>query len=155
MTYVVRGLDPRPYRPLFARSDEQLASRGVLRVMVTKKPSFPCRVTLEDRDPGESMLLVNHVSHDVPNPYRASHAIFVTEGPFEAAEFVDEVPPVFVGRILSLRGFDPQGMMVDAELARPGEADAVIRSLFANPSIDRIHAHNATRGCFAAEIERS
>ena len=122
---------------------------------VTEKPSFPCRVSLTDRDLGESMLLVNHVSHDVANPYRASHAIFVTEGAEAPAEYVDEVPPVFVPRVLSLRGFDRDGMMAEAILTQPGEADAGIRKLLDNPEIETIHAHNATRGCFAAKIERN
>jgi hypothetical protein len=46
-------------------------------------------------------------------------------------------------------------MMADALLTQPGEADAGIRKLFANPAIATIHAHNATRGCFAAKIERN
>ena len=54
-------------------------------------------------------------------------------------------------RILSLRGFDADGMMADAMLAQPGEADAGIRKLFENPAIATIHAHNAARGCFAAQ----
>ena len=155
MTYRIRGLDPAPYRPLFGLADHELAARGIVRMIVTEKPSFPCRVTLEDRDIGEQVLLLNHVSHDVANPYRASHAIFVTEGEIEAAEFIDEVPPVFATRTLSLRGFDDQGMMAQAVLIEPGEADEGIRRLFANPDVATIHAHNATRGCFAAKIERN
>jgi hypothetical protein len=155
MKYRIRGLDPAPFQPLFEMPDEELEKRGVMRMTVTAKPSFPCRVTLEDRDIGERVLLLNHVSHDVANPYRASHAIFVGEGADKAAEFVDEVPPVMAGRILSLRGFDDQGLMAEALLAQPGEADAGIRRLFANPDIAIIHAHNATRGCFAAKIERN
>ena len=155
MTYRIRGLDPAPLQPLFAMADEDLAARGIMRMTVTQKPNFPCRVTLEDRDIGEQVLLLNHVSHDVANPYRASHAIFVTQGADEAAEFVDEVPPVFATRVLSLRGFDNQGLMAEAMLTQPGEADAAIRRLFANPDIVTIHAHNATRGCFAARIERN
>ena len=155
MTYRITGLDPAPYRTLFGLSDEELAARGVVRMTVTEKASFPCRVTLEDREIGERVLLLNHVSHDVEGPYRASHAIFVTEGVEQAAEYVDETPPVFATRILSLRGFDSTGMMADATLTQPGEADAGIRRLFANPAIATIHAHNATRGCFAAKIERA
>lgn len=155
MTYRITGLDPAPYKPLFGLSNDELASRGIVRMTVTEKPSFPCRVSLTDRDIGESVLLLNHVSHDVAGPYRASHAIFVTEGETEIAEYVDEVPPVFATRTLSLRGFDEQGMMVDAVLADPGEADAAIRTLFANPRVATIDAHNATRGCFAARIERN
>jgi Protein of unknown function (DUF1203) len=155
MTYRITGIDPAPYRHLYGLSDEELATQNVVRMTVTEKPSFPCRVSLTDRDVGESMLLLNHISHDVANPYRASHAIFVTEGAEEPAVYVDEAPPVFGSRVLSLRGFDKDGMMADAILTQPGEADAGIRRLFGNPEIETIHAHNATRGCFAAKIERT
>jgi len=153
MTYRITGLDPAPYKPLFGLTDAELAERGVVRMTVTQKPSFPCRVSLIDRDVGEQVLLVNHVSHHVANPYRASHAIFVADA--EQAEFVDEIPPVFETRLLSLRGFDRNGMMADAVLAQPGDADAAIRQLFDDPHIESIHAHNATRGCFSAKIERA
>ena len=154
MTYRIKGIDPTPYRPLFGLGDEELAKRGVVR-MTVDSPSYPCRVSLTDREIGETVLLLNHVSHDVANPYRSSHAIFVAEGATEAAEYVDRVPPVFERRILSLRGFDADGMMADAVLAQPGEADPAIRKLFEDPAIVSIHAHNATRGCFAARIERA
>jgi hypothetical protein len=154
MTYRITGLDPAPYKPLFGLSDEDLAERGVVRMTVADN-GFPCRVSLTDRALGESVLLVNHVSHEVANPYRASHAIFVTETEQAPAEFIDEVPPVFQPRVLSLRGFDKDGMMVEAILTQPGEADAGIRRLFTDPAIETIHAHNATRGCFSAKIERN
>lgn len=152
MTYRITGLDPEPFRPLFAFPDEELERRGMRRMTVTDN-GFPCRVSLVDRPVGEQVILLNHVSHDVANPYRASHAIFVADA--EQAEFVDEVPPVFVPRILSLRGFDVDGMMADALITQPGEADAGIRKLFENPDIVSIHAHNAVRGCFSARIERN
>jgi hypothetical protein len=154
MTYRITGLDPAPYKPLFGLSDEELAARGVVRMTVSDH-TFPCRVSLTDRDIGEKVLLLNHVSHDVANPYRATHAIFVTEVAEEPAEYVDEVPPVFQTRVLSLRGFDSDGMMAEAILTQPGEADEDIRRLFDNPEIATIHAHNAVRGCFSAKIERN
>lgn len=97
MTYRIQGLNPAPYRPLFGLSDGELTKRGIVR-MTVDSPTFPCRVSLTDRDLGEKVLLLNHVSHDVAGPYRASHAIFVTEGADEPAEYVDEVPPVFATR---------------------------------------------------------
>ncbi|HEU5483018.1 MAG TPA: DUF1203 domain-containing protein [Sphingomicrobium sp.] len=154
MTYRIKGLDPSPFQPLFVLSDEELAERGMRRMTVDKKPNFPCRVSLIDRDVGERVILLNHVSHDVANPYRASHAIFVAEDA-EQAEFINRVPPVFDARILSLRGFDKDGMMADALISQPGEADEGIRRLFDNPEIVTIHAHNAARGCFSARIERN
>src|SRR3954468_17649815 len=105
MTYRITGLDPAPYKPLFGLMDEELAARGVVR-MTVDSPTFPCRVSLTDRAIGEQVLLVNHVSQDAAGPYRASHAIFVTECEQEPEEYVDRVPPVFETRVLSLRGFD-------------------------------------------------
>lgn len=153
MAYRIRGLDEAPFAPLFSLSDSELEARGMARMTVTNMPGFPCRVSLVDREPGEQVNLLNHVSHDVSNAYRASHAIFVAEGA-KQAQFVDEVPPVFDTRVLSLRGFDGQGMMGDALLTKPGEAAEGIRRLFDDRRIAYIHAHNATRGCFSARIER-
>ena len=155
MTYRITGIDPAPYSHLYGLPEDELAKQGIVRMIVTEKPSFPCRVTLRDREIGEKVLLLNHVSHDVANPYRTSHAIFITEGVEEMAEYIDEIPPVFETRVLSLRGFDKEGLMADAILAAQGEADGAIRNLFDNPAIETIHAHNATRGCFAAKIERN
>jgi len=101
------------------------------------------------------LLLVNHCSHGGDNPYRATHAIFVSESATEAAVYEDEIPPALGRRILSLRAFDRQGMMSDAALAQPGEADVVIRRLLADNQVDHIDAHNAIRGCFAARVERA
>jgi hypothetical protein len=155
MTYQITGLDPSPFAHLIGRSDEELAAYGAVRMTADAKPSYPCRVTLDDADIGETLLLVNHVSHDGDNPYRATHAIFVSEGATEATSFSDEIPPALDRRILSLRAFDADGMMTDAALAQPGEADLIIRRLLADPQVDHIDAHNAIRGCFAARVERA
>lgn len=152
MTYRITGLDPTPYRPLFALDVEALRQRGVVRMVADAQPGFPCRVTLDDCAVGGAVLLVNHVSHDA-GPYRASHAIFVSEGA-DAAEFRDAVPPALDRRVLSLRAFDRDGMMSAAMLAQAGEADDAIRTLLDDPAVDHVDAHNAVRGCFAARIER-
>lgn len=153
MTYRIQGLDPATFAHLVGLSDAELARHGAIRMAVDAKPSFPCRVRLDDGDLGETMLLVNHVSHD-GGPYHASHAIFVSEGAGEAAHYVDQVPPALDRRVLSIRAFDAGGMMTDAALAQPGEADAVFRRMLADPAVDHLDAHNATRGCFAARVER-
>lgn len=155
MTYRISGLDPSTFAHLVGLSDEALAARGAVRMTADDKPGFPCRVTLDDAEPGETLLLVNHCSHDGDNPYRATHAIFVSESASEAAVYEDEIPPALERRILSLRAFDRDGMMSDAALAQPGEADAAIRRLLADEAVDHIDAHNATRGCFAARVERA
>ncbi len=155
MTYKISGLDPTQFAHLVGLGDEELAAHGAARMIADGRPSFPCRIQLDDAKAGESLLLVNHVSHDGNNPYRASHAIFVSEIASEAAIYEDEIPPALARRILSLRAFDADGMMTDAALAQPGEADAAIRLLLANDTVDHIDAHNATRGCFAARVDRA
>ena len=67
----------------------------------------------------------------------------------------DETPDYLGKRTLSLRGFDEGGMLKDALLAMPGEADAQVRALFGRPDIATIHAHSAAYGCFLARIERN
>jgi hypothetical protein len=153
MTYRIAGLDPAAFAPLWAMDDKELHSRGARRVVADANRGFPCRVTLEDAREGAQLLLVHHVHHDVSGPYRSAFAIFVREAA-EPAAYVDDCPPCFAGRTLSLRAFDAQGSLTDARLAAPGEADAAIRALLADPRIAYINAHNAAAGCFAARIER-
>ena len=154
MTYQIAGLDPASFQPLFAMTDSELADRGARRVTAAASRGYPCRVSLADAREGNDLILLHHVSHDVATPYRSAYAIYVRQGA-EQARFTDTPPPILEGRPLGLRGFDAGGMLQDALLALPGEADAKIRQLFANPQIATIHAHNAAHGCFAARIERS
>jgi hypothetical protein len=154
MTYCITGLAPEPFAPLFAMDDAALAAHRARAVVADAAGKFPCRVSLEEARPGERLVLVNHAHHEADTPYRASHAIYVREGAREAAVYRGRTPPVFEGRVLSLRGYDGEGMMRDARLAQPGEADETIRALLADPGIAYVDAHNAVRGCFAARIER-
>lgn len=154
MTYRIDGLPRENFCDLLGLPRDELARQGARRVVADSKPGFPCRVTLEDAEPGESLILFNHVSHDVPTPFRSAYAVYVREKAAEPACYVDEPPPVFAGRALGLRGFDAEGMLRGALLALPGEADSKIRALFERPEIEAIHAHNAAAGCFAARIVR-
>lgn len=153
MTYRITGLDPAPFVSLFALDDEALGRRSIVRMEVTSHPGFPCRVSLEDAELGQSVLLLNHVSL-ADGPYAASHAIFVSEGAARAT-YKEEVPPALERRVLSLRAFGSTHLMVDAALVQPGGADEAIRRLFDDPAVAYIHAHNAVRGCFAAAVERA
>ncbi|HEX8380324.1 MAG TPA: DUF1203 domain-containing protein [Allosphingosinicella sp.] len=154
MAYRIEGLDRSAYEELLGLDDAELRGRNARRVTADSRPGFPCRVTLEDADPGESLILFNHVSNDVPTPFRSVYAIYVREKAAKPACYVDAIPPIFEGRALGLRGFDSEGMLRGALLAPPGEADAKIRALFERPEIETIHAHNAAAGCFAAKIVR-
>ncbi len=155
MGFIVKGLDPEEFRPLFALPDRDLAARGVIAQVVDKKPGFPCRISLEDAEPGERVLLLNHESHKAATPYRSAYAIYVREGAGRAGVFENETPPVMSGRPIALRIFDAGGMLIGADQGRDGpETKAKIIAAFDNPAAAYLHAHNAMHGCFAAEVRR-
>lgn len=154
MTYRITGLSPEPFAPLFAMDDAALAEHRAERVTATAKPGFPCRISLDDAEAGEELILLHHVSHDVATPYRSAYAIYVRAG-VGPATYVDAVPPVMANRPIALRGFDADGRLKGASLAAPGTADAAIRALFEDAAIAYIHAHNAAHGCFAARVDRA
>lgn len=155
MHYLIEGLDPAPFQPLFALDDAELETRNARRVTADARPGYPCRITLDEAELGETLILLNHSSRDGDTPYRASHAIFVREAAERAAIFRNVIPPVLATRHLSLRGFDAGGMMVDAMLTEPGAVEGGLLSLFRNQSIVEIDIHNAVRGCFAARAQRA
>lgn len=154
MSFRIIGLDPAPFRHLFGLPDDALAACGARRQTVDSVPGFPDRVTLTDLPPGSTALLVNHTHQPANTPYRASHAIFIAEDPGAKTAILNSVPPMLADRLISLRAFDAQHMMVDADvLAGTALAEAIAR-FFGNARVAYLHAHFAKRGCFAARIER-
>ncbi|MDB5969157.1 MAG: hypothetical protein JWQ90_1607 [Hydrocarboniphaga sp.] len=154
MHFRVTGLSAEPFRRFYGLSDDALAGLGILRYVADKKPGFPDRIEMRDAEPGESLLLLNHVCQPADTPYRASHAIFVREGAVQAYDRVDEIPEVMRIRLLSLRAYDAGGMMLDADVVDGGAIESLIERLFKNPLVAYIHAHNAKRGCYSGRIHR-
>ena len=155
MSYRITGLPPENFQDLLGLSDAALAERGACRVVADAKPGFPDRVTLRDAEIGERLLLLNYTHQPAANPYRASHAIFVLEDAREVYDQVGEIPQVMRSRVMSLRAFDEQHVMLDAELAQGVELEGVIDRLLADPRVSYLQAHYAKRGCYAARIERA
>jgi hypothetical protein len=148
------GLDAGPFRDLFDLDDAALAARGMVRVTADAKPGYPCRVSLEDAEPGETLLLLPFEHQPIDSPYRASGPIFVRQK--ATAPYDDErLPPVFSGRILSVRAYDTKGDMVEAELTDDAEAEALFRAMLGRADVAYLHVHNAKRGCYAARVDRA
>jgi hypothetical protein len=156
MTYAITGLPVEPFQPYFGLPDEDLAKLHIVRMTADQPVGFPCRVLLEDAQPGDTLLLLNHEYQPAETPYQGRHAIFVNERATAPRTFVDETPPVLtVRKAISIRAFDEVGMMIDADVVPGAETEALILRLFANPAAAYLHAHNAGRGCFAARIDRA
>lgn len=155
MHFRIQGLSPEPFRHLFGLPDDALGAQGARRYAVDAAFGYPDRIEVRDAQPGETVLLVNHVHQPADTPYRASHAIFVREGAEAAYDRIDEIPDALRRRMLSLRAFDDAHLMADAALVDGRDAEAAIARLFADPAVAYVQAHYATRGCYAARIERA
>ncbi|GMV29497.1 MAG: hypothetical protein AMXMBFR59_16220 [Rhodanobacteraceae bacterium] len=155
VTFRILGLSPAPFRHLFGLPDAALRAQGAQRHIADRTPGFPDRIELRDAEPGESLLLLNHVHQPADTPYRASHAIFVREGAEQTYDAVGEIPDVLRRRVLSLRAFDASHAMCDAELASGDAIAEAIARLLEHRATAYIQAHFALRGCYAARIERA
>jgi hypothetical protein len=155
MSFIVSGLPLETFQPLFGLEGDALAARGAVRQIAVAGQRFPCRVTLEDAAPGQTLLLLNYEHQAAPTPYRSNYAIFVSEAARETRRLAGELPPVLRGRPIALRAFDAAGMLIAAELALDDNVADVTRRLLDKPDAAYLHAHNAAYGCFAARIDRA
>ena len=151
----ITPLAAETFRPLMALDDEALAARGIRRTIADEKPGFPCRVSLEDAEPGERVLLLPFTHHDVDSPYRGSGPIYVREAAVTASPRVNQVPAMLLGRLLSVRAYDHHAMMVESEVVEGRVLDALIARMFTNPEIAYLHVHNAKPGCFNCRVDRA
>jgi hypothetical protein len=154
MTFTVSGLSPKPFQPLYGLADDELVAQGARRVIADASGGYPDRIALRDAREGEAVILVNYTHQPADTPFHASHAVYVLEGARNAARFENEMPPMMLRRLLSLRGFDADHMLIDAEVTPGTEAAAEVERMLANAKVAYIHAHYARPGCYAALIER-
>jgi hypothetical protein len=154
MDFRIKGLEPAQFSHLFALDDAELARCDAVRCVSDGKPGFPCRVSLEDAEPGETVLLVNYEHLPVDSPYRSRHAIYVREKAFAPFEGVNTVPAMLRERLLSVRAIDARGHIVDAEVTEGTGLATLVDRFFGDDRVAYLHAHFARRGCFAARIDR-
>jgi hypothetical protein len=155
MSFRITGLDGTQFEHLFGMSDGELARHRAERYVADEKPGFPCRVSLEDAEPGESLLLVPYRHHDVATAYAGEGPIFVRERRLARAELIDEIPGQLTARLISLRAYDRRGMMIDADAVDGATLRPLIERFLADDRASYLHAHFARRGCYAAQIERA
>jgi hypothetical protein len=152
MTFRILGLPAEEFTHLFDLSDFDLAAQGGVRRRVDGK--YPCRVSLTDSQPGEELLLINYEHHPVESPYRMRFAIFVREGD-HTYDKVNEIPEQLRNRILAVRSFDTNAMMVDNRLVDGNEIEPVLEKMLAPSNVDYLHVHFAAAGCYAAKVQRA
>ncbi|WP_188311987.1 DUF1203 domain-containing protein [Salinarimonas soli] len=156
MAYRIEGLAPDLFQDLFALDDAALARRNARRVVADKGGAYPCRVGLRWADEGETLILLNFTHQPHPaSPYHASGPIFVAQGSLAPARHEGELPPMIAERLVSLRAYDGEALIVDAEVAEGEGTRALIERYMDRPDVAEVHVHFARRGCFAARVVRA
>lgn len=155
MSFAISSLNSKQFNQLFHLSDVKLQELGGCRTIADADFGYPDRVTLTDVPAGTELILLHHEHQPVPTPYRASGPIFVSQTEGAPVRVVDEVPASLARRVLSLRAYDQHGMMVTAIVLDGQDLAPRIEALFDDPDIAYLHAHYASRGCYAARIDRA
>jgi Protein of unknown function (DUF1203) len=153
MNFRITGLSPNIFSHLFGLPDDALANLNAIRYTADVANAFPCRVSLQDAAIGDSLLLVNHEHQPAKNAYQSRHAIYVNEAARLTGVFENDIPAQMRRRLLSIRAFDQDDMMIDAAVSEGEIAIPVIQRLLTIPETQYLHVHYAKRGCFAARVD--
>ena len=148
------GLAAENFEPFFAMSDDELAALGARRVVADAPTGFPCRVSLADAAAGDELLLLPFEHLSTRSPYRASGPVFVRRGVPRAVLAPGEIPPYVTRRVMSVRAYDADDMMVDADVCEGTDVRDAFDRMLADDAVAYIHLHNAKRGCFSCRVER-
>jgi hypothetical protein len=155
MSFQINALPREPFEQLFTMTAEELAQHRALRERVTKTPGTPCRVSLQDAEPGEDVILLHYTHQAADSPFHASHAIYVRVNASQAKPMKDEVPAFLRTRLLSLRAFDNKGIMLEADVVPGTEVEHSINRFLSQPETSYVHIHNAKQGCYMARADRA
>ncbi len=154
MDFQVSALDVAQFSGLFGQDAAVLKKKGIQRMTVDCNPGYPCRVSLQEAEIGDTVLLLNFEHLTLRSPYRSRHAIFVSESAEQATPELNEVPESLRLRLLSVRAFDDAGMMIDADVVQGKSIESLIHRMLEKKSVEYLHVHNAKPGCYAALVER-
>lgn len=152
--FQLSGLHHDAFEPLFALPDAQLLSLGAVRRFATEASGFPCRVSLQDAEVGDEVLLLPYQHQPAASPYRASGPIFVRRGVRQLTLPPGVVPPYVSKRLISLRAYDIDDMMIDASVCEGAHVAEQLDQLFYKCAVAYVHLHNAKRRCFSCLASR-
>ena len=148
------GLSAENFEPFFAMSEAELSALGARRAVADAAVGFPCRVSLVDAAVGDELLLLPFEHLSTRSPYRASGPVFVRRGVPRAVLAPGEIPPYVTRRVMSVRAYDADDVMVEADVCQGSDVRGVLERLLADDAVAFIHLHNAKRGCFSCRVER-
>ncbi len=155
MDFRITGLSPESFKPLFGLNDSTLADLGMRRAIADDATSFPCRVSLAHAEPGEELILLSFEHQAAHSPYRATGPIYVRRVAAMAFDAVNVIPEPVRTRLLSVRAYDAQDLIVEAEVVDGEVSEPLMAAFFQREEVAYLHVHYARRGCYACRVERA
>lgn len=152
--FQIVALDKQQFRQFFDMTDHELQQFGIRKMLVKEKPGYPCRVSLADAEIDEEVLLLSYTYHNVASPYHATGPIYVRKMAETSTPEVNEIPLMLNHRLLSVRGYNKEAMMIEAHVVKGGGLRETIQRMFDNTSIEYLHIHNAKPGCYNCLVKR-
>lgn len=153
--FKITGISKKEIQALFNLNQQELAQKGIKKLIVDENPGYPCRVSLEDAAVGEEILAFNYEHHKVNSPYKASGPVFVRLNAQEVVLQKNEIPKILIHRVLSLRVYDAAAMMIDAQTTEGKHLKDAIHGIFANKKAQYIQIHNSSPGCYNCQVDRA
>lgn len=142
--------------PVDTETATRLRADGGVRYTADSKPGYPCRQCLRDAEVGESLILVAHDPFDASaaSAYRSTSPIFLHEEPCTPPSDLAVLPDQLTVRQLSVRAFDADAVMIDADVIAGADLDRTLTRFFSTDETDHVQVHNASRGCWATNVRR-
>jgi hypothetical protein len=141
--------------PINTDDADALRQRGGEIYVADQKPGYPCRQCLRDAEIGDEVILVSHDPFTTASPYRSASPIFIHRSRCEPPGNLHDPTTQLTLRRLSVRSFDRNEMMINAAVIDGHDLGDTISELFLEQTADRLHVHNADRGCWAVAVERA
>lgn len=154
-SFQFQSLDKDLFSHYFQLTSSQLKSIGAYLFESDECPCYPCRVSLIDAKVGESVLAINFEHLAAESPYRSSGPIFVRANSETMKMVHNEVPAMLRHRLLSVRGYSADNLMIKADTVAGEELENILSEQLADEIVQYIHVHNAGPGCFNCSVIRA
>jgi hypothetical protein len=117
---------------------------------------YPCRHCLREANPGQEVLLA---SYHLPRPrglYWSASPIFLHGAACHRYELVDEVPEIVRNRLVSVRAYGADDMVIYdlGDVANGAEVDGLLQRCLDDARTAYVNVHTARPGCLLCTIER-
>jgi len=139
---------------LFEMTEKELLHIGAKCMIADSKPGYPCRISLEDAHLNDTVIAFNYEHHKANTPYKSSGPIFIRKHAKKAALKTNEIPLMLHHRLLSLRAYNVEGIMINASTVSGKDLEPEIQHIFSNKKAHYIHIHNAGPGCYNCQVDR-